>query len=137
MKSLAKLTDSQIMLLTLAARRDDGLLDDALPVRQVRERQVEQLCVVLRLLKTLARNRVLALRLDDSDGHSRLELQHVVGAKRAPTAVLLARRDHTTRGDRILLDDLVITPARGLEERQYVIATGVFLQRPGRHGTRR
>jgi len=72
------------------------VLDDALAVGRVGEGKIEELAVALRLLEALARDGVLALRLDHGDRHTRLVLQDVVGPQRVGAAVLPAEGDDPT-----------------------------------------
>jgi hypothetical protein len=109
------------------------VLDDALAVGRIGEGEVEQLGIVLRLLESLAGNRVLALRLDHRNRHTRSVLQDVVGTKRVASPVLLADRDDAAVGDRKLLLNLIVAPARCLQTRQHVVTTRIPLERT-RHG---
>lgn len=102
------------------------VLDDALAVRGEAKGNVEQIAVSLRLLETLAGDRVLALGLDDGDRHARSVLEHVVCAKWLLASMLLAVGDDPPVCDRELLDDLVVdVPTSGPQARQHVVATGV------------
>lgn len=105
------------------------VLNDAFAVCRVGEREVEQLRVPHRLLKTVGRKPVLALGLHDGDRETRSALEQVVSAKRIATPVFSACDDDAAMADRILLDDLIRGPAGVLQSRDDVVPAGLFLER--------
>lgn len=98
------------------------MFDDSCAVRGVRQRQVEELCVSDRLLEAVARQAVLAFRLDEPYGKAGHQLEQVIGTKATLPAMATPNRDDPSIRDGVLLDELFVVPAGSAESRDDVVA---------------
>ena len=105
------------------------MLDDAGPVRAVRELQVEHLRVLLGLLEPVRGKPVLALRLDHRERPVAQIREQVVDALALAAADRAAGDDDPPGREADLLADLIVGPARAVERRKDVRAAGVCFSR--------
>jgi hypothetical protein len=108
------------------------VLDDAGAIGAVRELQVENLCVLLRLLQTIRCEPVLAFGLDDRQRSVAQVREEVVGALALAAADGPAGDDDSARCEADLLTDLVVSPPGRIEAGNDIGTAGVSFGRNSR-----
>jgi hypothetical protein len=105
------------------------MFDDVRAIGAVREPKVQDLRVVLRLLKAVSRQAVLRFGFDDRERSVSGVRKQVINSLALAAANRPAAYDDPTRSEGHLLANLIVFPPCGVKTGEDVCPTGISLRR--------